>query len=37
MKKQPRSYTTAELVAASLAIWILGLTIAITLVSLRYL
>jgi hypothetical protein len=35
--KRPREYTDAELVAGSLAIWLLGLIIAATLVSLRYL
>lgn len=37
MKKPDRMYTDAEIVAGSLAIWILGLVIAATLVSLRYL
>ncbi len=35
--KQPRAFTTTELVAGCLAIWILGLTIAATVVSMSYL
>lgn len=33
--KKSREYTTAELVAGSLAIWILGLAIAIVVVAVR--
>lgn len=33
MKKPSREFTDAELVAGSLAIWILGLTVAIVVVA----